>query len=73
MAIRAARERQETAESKAQYARRVGVEGTHSQGIRRYGLRRARYVGLAKMHVQHVITAVTFNVVRLGEWWLGMP
>jgi transposase len=72
-AIRAARQRQETAEFTAQYARRAGVEGTHAQGIRRCGLRRARYLGLAKTHLQHLLTAVALNVIRLGEWWLGTP
>jgi transposase len=70
-AIQAARQRQETPEFKAQYAQRAGIEGTHSQGIRRCGLRRARYIGLAKTHLQHLITAVALNVIRLGEWWLG--
>jgi transposase len=72
-AIQAARQRQETAEFKAQYARRAGVEGTHAQGIRRCGLRQSRYRGLAKTHLQHLCTAVALNVVRLGEWWLGTP
>jgi transposase len=72
-AIQAARQRQETAEFKAQYARRAGVEGTHAQGIRRCGLRRSRYLGLAKIHLQHLCTAVALNVVRLGEWWPGTP
>jgi transposase len=72
-AIQAARQRQETAAFKAQYARRAGVEGTHAQAIRRCALRRSRYVGLAKTHLQHLLTAVALNVVRLGEWWLGTP
>jgi transposase len=72
-AIQVARQRQETAEFKAQYARRAGGEGTHAQGIRRCGLRRSRYLGLAKTHLQHLCTAVALNVVRLGEWWLGTP
>jgi transposase len=72
-AIQAARQRQETAAFKAQYAQRAGIEGTHSQGIRRRGLRRARYRGLAKAHLQHLLTALALNVVRLGEWWLGTP
>jgi transposase len=42
------------------------VEDTHSLGIRRCGLRRSRYIGLAKMHSQHIITAVALNTVRLG-------
>ncbi len=28
---------------------------------------------MAKTHLQHMITAVALNVVRLGAWWLGMP
>ena len=62
-----------TAAFKAQYAQRAGVEGTHSQAIRRCGLRRSRYIGLAKTHLQHLLTAVALNVIRLGEWWLGTP
>jgi transposase len=63
-ASHAARQRQETAEVTAQYARRAGVEGTHAQGIRRCGLRRARYRGLAKTPLQHLLTAVALNVIR---------
>ena len=70
-AIQAARQRQETPAFKAQYARRAGIEGTHSQGIRRCGLRWARYSGLARTHLQQLITAVALNVARLGEGWLG--
>jgi transposase len=72
-AIQAARQRQETAECKAQYARRAGVEGTHAQAIRRCGLRRSRYIGLAKTRLQHLITAVALNMVRLDAWWRGTP
>ena len=72
-AIHAARRRQTAAAFWLQYGARAGVEGTHSQGIRRCGLRHARYIGLAKTHLQHLLTAVALNVGRLGEWWLGMP
>jgi transposase len=72
-AIQAARQRQETAGFKAQYALRAGVEGTHAQAIRRCGLRQSRYMGLAKTHLQHLATAVALNVIRLGAWWLGTP
>jgi transposase len=72
-ALQVARQRQETAAFKAPYAQRAGVEGTHSQGVRRCGLRRARYIGLAKTHLQQLMTAVALNIVRLGEWWLGTP
>jgi transposase len=41
-ALQAARQQQETAEWKAEYAVRAGVEGTLSQGIRGFGLRTCR-------------------------------
>lgn len=47
-ALYAARIRERTPDFKALYDRRAGVEGKHSQGLRRCGLRQARYVGLAK-------------------------
>ena len=47
-ALQAARRQQETAEWKAEYARRAGIEGTLSEGVRGFGLRRCRYIGLAK-------------------------
>ena len=51
-AIQAARQRQDTPEWQALYGVRAGIEGCLSQGIRVCGLRRSRYVGLAKTHLQ---------------------
>jgi transposase len=70
-AIQAARQRQETAEFAAQYARRAGVEGTQSQAIRRCGLRRCRYIGHAKTQLQHALTATALNLVRVAAWLEG--
>jgi transposase len=70
-AIQAMRKRQDTPEWRALYGARAGIEGCLSQGIRLCGLRRSRYLGLAKTHLQHVATAVAINLVRLGEWWAG--
>ena len=53
--------------------RRAVGKGTHAQAIWRCGLHRSPYVGLAKTHLKHVITAVALNLVRLGEWWLSTP
>jgi len=55
-------------EGHRQYGRRAGVEGTLSQGIRAYGLRRTRYRGLPKTHVQHVATAAAINIDRIVAW-----
>jgi transposase len=72
-ALQEARQRQTTEEFRQQYAPRAGIESTHAQGIRRCGLRQARYVGLAKTHFQHLATAAALNFVRLGEWLTGTP
>jgi Transposase DDE domain len=72
-ALQAARRRQATEEFRLQYAARAGVEGTHEQAVRRCGLRRCRYIGLAKAHLQHVLTAVAIDLVRLSQWWAGIP
>jgi transposase len=67
-ALQAARQRQQTTEFWQQYARRAGIEGTMAQGNARADLRRARFVGLAKTHLQHLCTALGLNVLRLGAW-----
>jgi transposase len=72
-ALWAARQRQTTAAFKEAYARRAGVEGTLSQAIHVCGLRRAKYIGLAKTRLQHVITAAALNVVRAGAWLADIP
>src|SRR5438309_4800854 len=50
------------------YKRRAGVEGTLSQGVRAFGLRRTRYWGVAKTHVQHVAITAAINVDRIVAW-----
>jgi transposase len=59
---------EESEEYAREYARRAGVEGTISQGIRRCGLRRSRYVGLARTHLGHVLTAAALNFARVAAW-----
>lgn len=72
-AIQAARQRQNTPEFATAYARRAGIEGTLSQGVRAFGLRRARYRGLAKTHLQHVAIATAINLGRIADWVTGVP
>lgn len=72
-ALHTARQRQTTEAFAQQYAPRAGIEGTHAQGIRRCGLRQARYIGLARTHLQHIATAAALNVIRIGEWLAGTP
>jgi hypothetical protein len=73
LALRASRDRTGTGAYAAEYARRQGVEGTISQGVRACGLRRSRYVGQAKTHLDHVVTAAALNCWRLSDWLAEMP
>lgn len=72
-ALEAARQRMQTKEYAKSYAQRAGVEGAISQTVRQSGLRRARYVGLAKTHLQHQLIAAATNVVRLINWVTDVP
>jgi transposase len=72
-ALQAARRRQTTAEFKQRYKTRAGVEGTISQGTRSFGLRRARYIGLAKTCLQHIATAAAINLARAVAWLSDVP
>jgi len=72
-AIQAMRQKQLSEEWKSRYNLRAGIEGTLSQGIRVFGMRRTRYIGLAKTHLQHLLTAAAMNVVRLVNWLDGIP
>ena len=67
------RKQQQTKKWLKQYNQRAGVEGTISQGVRAFGLRSARYVGLDKVHLQHILTATAMNLVRLFAWFEGVP
>ncbi len=64
-ALQARRQEQETPAFGQAYQRRAGIEGTLSQAVRRIGIRRARYDGLHKTHLQHVLTVVAINLVRI--------
>lgn len=59
---------QETEQWQKRYAIRAGIEATISQNVRTHGLRRSRYHGLAKTHVQHVLTALACNITRVADW-----
>lgn len=71
--LQSARLQQETDEFKERYCKRAGIEGTISQGTRSFGLRRARYIGLAKIHLQNVATAAAMNLTRIVAWLDEIP
>ncbi len=72
-ALCAAREREKTRDFVEVYANRSGIEGTVSQGVRTCGLRRTRYRGFAKTHLDHMLTATALNCLRLSGWFAGSP
>ena len=70
-ALQAARQREQTEEFKEEYRKRAGIEGTISQGVRAFGMRRTRYIGRAKTHLQHLATATAINLERVADWFAG--
>ncbi|MDQ0681852.1 hypothetical protein QFZ56_000815 [Streptomyces achromogenes] len=58
---------------RAKYGTRAGIEGTIHQAVAVTGMRRARYLGLHKTHLEHVLSAVALNLIRLDAWWNGHP
>ena len=72
-ALQRGREREVTADFKAQYTKRAGIEGTVSRAVRTCEVRRSRYVGLTKTHLQHLLSATSLSFLRVGEWLRGVP
>lgn len=72
-ALQAARARERSEAFRELLACRAGVEGTHTQAIRRCGVRRCRYVGTAKTHLQHLLTGAALNFVRVAAWLAATP
>lgn len=68
-----ARAQQTDEQWRAKYAARAGVQGTIHQAVAVTGMRRARYRGLPKIHIEHVFAAVALNLIRLDAWWNGHP
>jgi transposase len=73
LALQAARQRQSTAAFKEAYALRSGIEGTIGQAADKLHMRRSRYRGLVKTHLQHLITAAAINLRRIVAWLTGIP
>lgn len=71
--LQSVRQQQQTLEWQQRYNQRAGIEGTLSQGIRCFGLRQTRYIGLAKTHLQHVFTSIAMNITRIVSWLRGIP
>jgi transposase len=72
-ALQARRHEQNTRPFQENYAKRSGIEGTISQAVRAQGLRRARYDGLDKVHLQHVLAGVAINLIRIDAVLTDTP
>lgn len=72
-ALLKARAREETEEFKLLYAKRAGIEGTISVGVRAFDLRRSRYCGFEKTRLQHLAMASAMNLVRVADHLVGKP
>ncbi|MEV0424854.1 IS1182 family transposase [Streptosporangium canum] len=71
--LQQARIEQDTGHWRRRYGHRAGVEGTISQGVQAFGLRRSRYRGLAKTWLQHHFTGAAVNLARIDAWLTGRP
>lgn len=69
--IQEQRQRQQEEGFEKRYRKRAGIEGTFSQAVRGHGLRQARYLGLARTHLQNLATAAAINLARLYTWLCG--
>ena len=67
-ALQTARTQHASAAGHRLYTKRAGIEGTLSQGVRAFELRRTRYLGQAKTRLQPIATAVAMNIDRLMNW-----
>ena len=72
-ALAKARAIQKTDEGQERYHRRAGIESTIAQGVKSCGLRRSRYIGLAKTHLQNMAIGAAMNIDRLFNWFQGVP
>ena len=72
-AVTAARAAQDTQQFKDRYRARAGIEGTIAQATHVTGIRRARYLGLAKTRLEHLAAATAINCIRLDAWYAGKP
>ena len=53
--------------------KRAGVEGAISQATRTGDLRRSRYIGLEKTHLQNLAIAAALNLARVVAWLNEVP
>lgn len=72
-ALQSARRRQKTKEFQTIYSIRSGIEGTIGEAADKHAMRRCRYRGQAKAHLQHLVTAAAINILRMLNWIENIP
>jgi transposase len=70
-ALQQARATQNDEAFKRRYRARLGIEGTISQAVRAFELRKTRYRGLAKTHLQAIALATAINLSRFWDYLCG--
>jgi len=70
-ALQHMRASQDTQDFKTTYRARAGIEGTLSQGVRAFQMRRTRYIGLAKTALQNIATAAAIDLSRYWDFLCG--
>jgi hypothetical protein len=55
----------------ASWSGRIKAHSTRTVTVT--GLRRTRYRGIKKVHLEHVVSAIAVNLIRLEAWWNGQP
>ncbi len=63
-AVQQRKQEQHTEDFRKRYGKRAGVEGTISQGVFALGMRRSRFRGQAKTHLQFIFTAAAMNITQ---------
>lgn len=69
--LEAARDREAQPAFAREYQKRAGIRGVISAGACALHLRRSYYIGLAKTHLQDVLTAAAMNLIQLSAWFAG--
>ena len=72
-ALRKMRSFIDSEEGRRLYARSAGIEGTISQGVRSFGLRRARYRARRRRTCNTWRQCVALNFSRVSGWLEGVP
>ena len=72
-ALQKARAEQQSAQWRARYALRSGIESGFHQASSRCDVHRARYRGQPGTHLQNVCIATAVNLIRADDWLHGTP